>query len=404
MPALIEGQPVFMQGSGAKPYELKNVGGVYSCNCPAWRNQGVPIDKRTCKHLKKHCGDAAEMARIGASPLGNTPVFALNQGQNSGGASSSTQVPQSVVTGAVTNGQAYAVGIDGRGEFTADAGYAETVVQRALADGRKLRQDEKAKLFGPPVLLAHKFEDFDDLDPTGWWFSEKLDGVRAYWDGKNFISRQGNIFHAPDWFKSVLPQNEILDGELWMGRQMFQKTISVVKRHDWGSGAVNVKYVIFDMPSRQDTFEVRINEAVNFAKALNATHVMAHPHDVVQSRQHLLSELRKIESAGGEGLMIRKPGSLYEVGRSSTLLKVKPFKDDEGTVVAHQPGKGRHKGRLGSVTVQWNGVEFDLGTGFTDEDRRNPPPIGSLVTFRYTELTEDGKPKCSSFICVRDGH
>lgn len=393
MPQLIEGSPVFIQGSGAKPYELKNTGGIHSCSCPAWRNQSVHIDRRTCKHLKKHCGDAAEMARVGTSPL-NAAVLgpALVQGPK----------PVSAVTH--TRMQAHEVGILGR-EFTADAEYADTVVQRALADGRKLRQDEKAKLFGPPVLLAHKFEDFEDLDPTGWWCSEKLDGVRAYWNGKDFISRQGNIFHAPEWFKAALPKDEVLDGELWIGRQMFQKTISVVKRLDWGDGAKLVKYIIFDVPSRKDeAFESRLNAACNHAVAANVPHVQAHPHYLVQSRTSLLSDLKKIEAAGGEGLMIRKPMSLYEIGRSSTLLKVKPFKDDEGVVVAHKPGKGRHKGVLGGVTIRWNSVEFDLGTGFTDEDRRNPPPIGATVTFRYTELTEDGKPKCTAFIAVREGY
>ena len=386
MQQLIEGNPVYIQGSGSKPYELKNTGGTYSCSCPAWRNQGIPIDKRTCKHLKKHCGDAAEQARVGNPPAPAAPA-----------------APAAVVTH--TRMQAHTVGIDGRA-ITADAEYADTVVQRALLDGRKLRQDEKAKLFGPPILLAHKFEDFDDLDPTGWWFSEKLDGVRAYWDGSNFISRQGNVFHAPDWFKACLPKDEILDGELWMGRQMFQKTISVVKRHDWGAGATGVKYVIFDVPQFNDNgggFEARLNHAVNIAIAINQPHVTALQHDLVKSRQHLANELKAVEAAGGEGLMIRRPGSSYQVGRSSTLLKVKPFKDDEGTIIGHKPGKGRHKGTMGAVVVRMkSGVEFDLGTGFTDEDRRNPPSTGAQVTFRYTELTNDGKPKCSSFVSVRD--
>ena len=54
------GESVEMKGSGAKPYVLKNVGGVYSCTCPAWRNQSTAIERRTCKHLRKLRGDAAE--------------------------------------------------------------------------------------------------------------------------------------------------------------------------------------------------------------------------------------------------------------------------------------------------------------------------------------------------------
>ena len=67
MPELAEGQSIEIQGSAARPYVLKNLGGVYSCSCPAWRNQSLPIDRRTCKHLRSHCGDAAETARVGAT-------------------------------------------------------------------------------------------------------------------------------------------------------------------------------------------------------------------------------------------------------------------------------------------------------------------------------------------------
>src|SRR5271168_1794390 len=65
MPDLQDGESTEMQGSGAKPYVLKNVGGVYSCSCPAWRNQSIAIEKRTCKHLRKLRGDSAEEERIG---------------------------------------------------------------------------------------------------------------------------------------------------------------------------------------------------------------------------------------------------------------------------------------------------------------------------------------------------
>lgn len=339
-----DGDVTYVQGSGSKPYELKNVGGVLSCSCPAWRNQGATIDKRTCKHLRKVRGDAAEASRVGAP-----------------------------------------------------------AVPAKSVKGRKLRPDEKAKANGPPILLAHSLEDYEDLDPTGWWYSEKLDGVRAYWNGKDFISRQGNIFHAPDWFKAPLPKGVILDGELWMGRRMFQKTLSVVRRHNWGDLSKCVRYVIFDVPEHGGTFEARINAAFNHTIAANVPHFRAHPHDLVKSRDHLMAELAKIEALGGEGLMIRKPGSLYEVGRSDTLLKAKPFKDDEGTVLEHVPGKGKHAGKLGGLVVQLaNGKTLNIGTGLTDEERRNPPPVGCRITFRYTELTDGGIPKCASFVAARN--
>src|SRR5205823_713460 len=165
MQDLADGESFLMQGSGAKPYELKNTGGVYSCSCPAWRNQSLAIEKRTCKHLKKLRGEAAEAARTG----GATP------------------------------------------------GPAKTAEQLA------------AQAQAAPVLLAETWDGV--LDPTGWWMSEKLDGLRAYWDGKQFLSRQGNRYHAPDWFVEGLPDVP-LDGELWLARKAFQRAVSIARRQD----------------------------------------------------------------------------------------------------------------------------------------------------------------------------
>jgi DNA ligase-1 len=364
MPVLVEGEPVYIKGSGMKPYELKNVGGVYSCSCPAWRNFGGPIDRRTCKHLKAHCGEANEMARIGMF----NPA--------------SKQAPQAK-------------------PVTASASDEKRIVERAESQGRKLRQDEKTKLNGPPILLAHSFEDAN-IDPTNWWYSEKLDGVRAYWNGKDFLSRQGNVFHAPDWFKAGLPSFP-LDGELWMARKAFQKTVSIVKRMDAGDQWKQIVYVVFDLPSHTGPFEKRMEELKLLHFVSKPPYMKIHSHSLVKSQQHLLDELNRYEAMGAEGLMIRKPASLYEAGRSSTLLKVKPFKDAEAEVIGHEPGKGRHKGRLGALTVKMpNGNTFSVGTGFSDAERNNPPAIGSIITYRYTEHTDGGIPKCGSFVAVRD--
>jgi DNA ligase-1 len=116
----------------------------------------------------------------------------------------------------------------------------------------------------------------------------------------------------------------------------------------------------------------------------------------------LRAELARVEALGGEGLMLRQPGSLYEAGRSSTLLKVKTFHDAEARVVEHLPGAGRHKGRLGALSVELpDGTSFSVGTGFSDAQRASPPPIGSTITFRYQELSDRGVPRFPSFVCVR---
>src|ERR1700689_623869 len=165
MADLSDGESVEVKGSGARPYVLKNVGGLFSCTCPAWRNQSIGIERRTCKHLRKLRGNEAEIARVG-----------------------------------------------------------QPIAPKAEADG-----PDGAEKAGPPLLLAERWDNAQDL--AGWWMSEKLDGVRAYWDGTALISRLGNRFHAPDWFLAGLPEIP-LDGELWIGRKAFQRTVGIVRRQD----------------------------------------------------------------------------------------------------------------------------------------------------------------------------
>lgn len=332
MPDIEDGDTAEVKGSAAKPYVLKNIGGVYSCSCPAWRNQSTPIERRTCKHLRKHRGEKAEEERLG----GELP-------------------------------------------------------QRA--------KKSASKKDGPPLLLAHAWDNSQDL--KDWWVSEKLDGVRAYWNGKHFLSRQGNEFMAPDWFIKELPKTP-LDGELWLDRKAFQKTISIVRRQDRSEHWKKVKFVVFDAPAQKSTFEDRIGYLQDLFSTANYEYASLLDHQTCNGLSHLKQELARVEALGGEGLMLREPGSQYAVGRSSTLLKVKTFHDAEAIVVAHQPGKGKHEGRMGALNVQLpDGTEFSIGTGFSDKQREAPPPIGSQVTFRYQEFTNAGVPRFPSFVAVR---
>lgn len=335
MPDLSDGESVEMKGSGAKPYVLKNVGGVYSCTCPAWRNQSVAIERRTCKHLRKLRGDAAEVARVGQETPARTEA-----------------------------------------EDEEDAGKA-----------------------GPPLLLAERWDNA--LDLTGWWISEKLDGVRAFWDGKSLISRLGNTFHAPDWFVAGLPDLP-LDGELWIGRKTFQRAVSIVRRQDKSDLWKEVIYVAFDAPTVEAPFEERLALVREQVASRQPPFLRAHEHALCTNLGQLREELARVEALGGEGLMLRQPGSRYEVGRSATLLKIKSFRDAEARVLEHLKGAGRHKGRLGALLVELpDGTQFSVGTGFSDAERESPPSIGATITFRYQELSDGGVPRFPSFVGVR---
>jgi DNA ligase-1 len=251
----------------------------------------------------------------------------------------------------------------------------------------------------PPVLLAHVWES--DTDLTGWWMSEKLDGVRAYWDGKRFISRLGNQYHAPDWFTAGLP-DQPLDGELWVGRKKFQSCVSIVKKITPHDGWREVRYLVFDAPAVAGPFEDRLEYIKKFMSKAKPTYAAFHPHEVCRGTSHMREELARVEGLGGEGLMMRRPRSSYEVGRSYTLLKVKTFHDAEAKVNGHQPGTGKHKGRLGALLCEMpDGTQFAVGTGLSDAERNSPPPIGSIITYRYQELSDGGVPRFPSYVGVR---
>jgi len=350
MPDLKDGESVEVKGSAAKPYVLKNTGGVYSCTCPAWRNQSIGIERRTCKHLRKLRGEQAEQDRIGGA------------------------LPARPETAA--KGKAAAVGaVD------------------------EVEPGEDAQSAGPGLLLAQTWTN--DVDLSGWWMSEKLDGVRAYWDGKQFLSRQGNLFHAPDWFVEQLPATP-LDGELWLARKSFQRTVSIVRRQDKSDLWKELKFLVFDAPAIQDVFERRQEFLRDCWSGRPASFMDVLPHERCRNLDHLRDELARIEQLGGEGLMLRQPESRYEAGRSSTLLKVKRFHEAEATVIDHLPGAGRHKGRLGALAVELpDGTRFSVGTGFSDAQRNDPVAIGSMITFRYQELSDRGVPRFPSFVRVR---
>ncbi|EGD73440.1 DNA ligase [Salpingoeca rosetta] len=256
----------------------------------------------------------------------------------------------------------------------------------------------------PDLLLAQRWEA--RVDPTDWHMSEKLDGVRAYWNGKELLSRLGNAFAAPSWFTGTLPRDMTLDGELFMGRGRFNDTVSVV-RTVGSKRWTDVTYQVFDCPSEgARVFEERVEALQRWHSAQpsgHVKHVSLVQHTRVRDVKHMEDELERVVARlGGEGLMLRQPKSTYAKTRSSTLLKVKRFYDAEARVLAHVPGKGRHKGAMGALEVEMEcGKKFKIGTGFSDAQRRSPPKVGAIITYKFQELTPDGIPRFAAFVGER---
>jgi len=252
----------------------------------------------------------------------------------------------------------------------------------------------------PALLLAETYRGSEDI--SQYWVSEKLDGVRAVWDGRVLRFRSGRQVAAPAWFLAGLPPTP-LDGELWAGRDRFDQLSATVRREmpddaEWRQ----VRYMIFELPQGSGTFServARIREVVATARTpwLGVVEQFRLP-----DRRALLQRLEIVRKGGGEGLMLHWADAPYVTGRSEVLLKVKPWLDAEAKVVAHLPGKGRYAGMLGALRVEMpDGRRFSLGTGFSAAERRQPPPVGSLVTYRYRELTATGLPRFASYWRLR---
>ncbi|KAF8626423.1 hypothetical protein AX15_004885 [Amanita polypyramis BW_CC] len=383
-------------------YKVKRTLDHYYCTCPAWRNQSkVPINARTCKHLKALLGDAYEEARARlANPNGPAPSSSKKKSAGKSGTSKRKRGAQDQETEGEAKPQSKKARqakpkskSTGGGEEEEEEDGADTSEDDAGGAGKKI----------PELLLANKWNSETDPDPTGWWISEKLDGVRAYFNGKSFLSRLGNPFTPPEWFLETLPKDVTLDGELFGGRRKFQDTVSIVKTANspyWKGG---ITYQVFDAPSLADKpFEER-QEYLQKTFGPGGTH--AAPHVVVveqikaKNEEHVLQRLKEVESLGGEGVMLRRPESMYEGRRSGTLLKLKSFYDAEAVVTGYLPGKGKHKGSTGALKCKMaSGKTFNIGTGLSDKQRQNPPKVGSIVVYRFQELTRDGVPRFPSFI------
>jgi DNA ligase-1 len=253
----------------------------------------------------------------------------------------------------------------------------------------------------PAILLAETYSG--QVDVSRYLVSEKLDGVRAVWDGRVLRFRSGNAINAPKWFIDGLPK-VALDGELWLGRGRFERLSGIVRKEspddaEWRE----VRYMVFELPGAPGTFAERAEAIRRLVREANVPWLQEIRQFPAGDRAGLERRLREVVKAGGEGQMLHRADAPYVTGRSDVLLKVKPWDDAEAVVVGHRPGKGKYAGMLGALRVRASdGQEFDLGTGFSDAQRLAPPPVGATVTYRYRDLTGSGLPRFASFLRVRE--
>ena len=294
-------------------------------------------------------------------------------------------------------------------------------------------------VFNDNVILAKEYVNSSGVfkvDPTGWWMSEKFDGYRAVWNGHYFVSRSGRRFSVPSWFSAMMPPDISLDGELWMGRSNFESCGIFRKKRptradkiiEWSNEwkRAGVIFKAFDIPNLNAPFEERMKALKKLVKERKKCLEVLMKEEkmkgvrypiqftkqiLVKSHKHVQSVFESVVSAGGEGVMLRMPGSMYETKRSSTLLKYKEMADTECKIIGYKPGTGKYKGLLGAFRCELlsnPAIQFTI-SGMNDCVRKNynkpssvhSHPIGAIVTFKYNGFTKRGIPRHPQYMRKR---
>ena len=252
----------------------------------------------------------------------------------------------------------------------------------------------------PAPMLATNYHDANDI--AAFLVSEKLDGVRARWDGRRLLTRNGDRIDAPDWFTAGWPA-QAMDGELWIARGEFQRISDLVRAFQAGEDEwKRVRFMAFDLPGDADAFSRRADRLRALVTRANASQLRAIAQTRVDTRRALDARLHAVVAGDGEGLVLHRGTAHYHGGRSDDLLKYKPADDAEARVIGYRPGKGKYAGMVGALLVEdAHGRRFALGSGLSDAERRHPPKPGQWVTFRYNGLTAKGTPRFARYLRVR---
>jgi len=251
------------------------------------------------------------------------------------------------------------------------------------------------------MLLAEVYAG--NVDPSQYWVSEKFDGVRAQWDGRALRFRGGGLVPAPAWFTANFPALP-LDGELWIARGRFDALSGTVRKiepvdAEWRQ----VRYLIFELPGAAGDFSERVQQMRAIVARAGVPWLEAVGQARVADKAELMQRLDGVLRAGGEGLMLHRADAPYRTGRSDVLLKLKPWQDAEAVVVGHLPGSGKYRGMTGALQMETpDGKRFRIGSGLSDALRRQPPPIGTRITYRYQQLTKNGVPRFPRYLRVRE--
>ncbi len=263
-----------------------------------------------------------------------------------------------------------------------------------------IQQQHSSQSIKPNIQHGVTYQTVSDI--SHYFVSEKLDGVRGYWDGEKLITRQGHVINSPPWFTLHWPTTP-MDGELWIARGKFQTLLSCVSKKKAQKNQTiscwnDISFMLFDLPSYGGTFTQRVKQMRTLLIQTPSPYLAMINQVKLKNTSELDAKLDEVISAKGEGLMLHLASAYYKSGRNKALMKLKKYQDAEATVIAHTKGKGKYQDLLGAIEVKTaDGITFKIGTGFSDNQRANPPAIGTIITFKYNGLTDAGVPRFARF-------
>lgn len=258
-----------------------------------------------------------------------------------------------------------------------------------------------APLYSQELLLLSNFDaERIAKDPQNYLWSEKLDGVRAYWDGKALYSRGGKRIEAPSFFTQGFPPFAI-DGELWSKRGDFERIVSITRSKSKAQDWKELKLYVFEVPNQKGGLLARLKVLSDFLSSNPTPYITLIPQHSFKNTQELHAKLSELTKLGAEGLVVRNKNTPYNTGRSKEAMKLKSYQDRECRIIEYLKGQGKFKDKVGSILCQDGNQTIKIGSGMDEEFRKNPPPLDTIITYKFFGLTQNGKPRFPTFLRIR---
>lgn len=241
-------------------------------------------------------------------------------------------------------------------------------------------------------------------DVSGWFVSEKLDGMKGRWIDGNMFTRSGHELKIPDWFRQLLPKRDI-EGELYFGPNTFHHTASLRATSKQILSTVwdKVSFRVFDVVDYSLIWMERQVELLELFPT-STERISIVKWEAVNTPKDVENQFQRVLKKGGEGVIIADPWGLYKDGHVESILKYKALHEREAIITGYQTGNENRLKSLIVRDVDRENIQFNIGTGLKLAERfdyEKKFPIGAMVSYNYELLGANGKPRTPIFKGVR---